>query len=103
MRVALHEPWYSESLSSFVVQLIVAPDAVTPVDATPEITGGVVSAAASVVNVESPESARLLAASLDRTRSAHNVFAASPLSATEWAVTSVVFSALALPYAVVSP
>lgn len=53
---------------SLVVQLIVAPLVVTLPVATPEITGGVVSGGAVVVNVWSEDVARLPAASLLFTR-----------------------------------
>jgi len=51
-----------------VVQLIVAPEAVTLELATLDIAGAVVSATAAVVKVQSPETARFPAASFERTR-----------------------------------
>ena len=57
-----------ESLASLVFQEIVAALDVTPELETPLITGGVVSGGAGVVNVKSPDVARLPAASRDLTR-----------------------------------
>jgi hypothetical protein len=56
------------SLASFVVHHTDAALDVTPELDTPPITGGVVSGGAWVVNVKSPDVARLPAASRDFTR-----------------------------------
>src|SRR5436190_1292017 len=67
------------------------------------MSGAVVSEAALVVKLKSPELAGLPAASTDFTRKWYVVLAARPLSPWECAVTSVALSEVADPYAVVVP
>jgi hypothetical protein len=78
--------------------VIVAPVLVIALTATFEITGVPV-----VVNVVLPEVADVPLPFADTTSKSYSVPAVNPVKVTVWLVTNCVFTAVAVPYAVVVP